>query len=101
MGQNHSSDRFPTIGQRLEELPYVVYRQIAPNLIQQRKLNRRTFYRVLSGESQNLQVIMELADFLECTVDQVLDPDHFFEDPRKSSRRRTQLAERLGARLTN
>ena len=96
MYQKHPTYVHLTIGQRLEELPHLIYRQVAPFVIEEKQNNRRTYYRVLSGDSENLRVIRAIAEFFECHVEDVLDPSYFFQDPRKSPKRRSQLAKSLG-----
>lgn len=73
-----------SLGDRLAELPYVVYRELKDDVIERSGVSLRTWYNVLGG-TDNLAVISAMAQVLKCTIEQVLDPSHVFEDPRKIS----------------
>lgn len=75
-----------SIGSRLKELPYVVYIDLtskAKVAFEQKVFARQTFYNVLSGKTINIEVCRWLAGQLKCQIDDVLNPFHVFQDPRK------------------
>ena len=86
----------PNLRDRLEELPHAVFKQLSPFILVEKQIPRRTYYRVLNGQSKKLEVIQALAEFLDCSIEEVLTPNHPFEDPRFSAKASQQIAADLG-----
>lgn len=71
-----------TIAMRLRRsLPITQCRIVRFKVIQEADVSQKTYYRTINGQTSNLSVLMALAKVLKCSLDQVIDPNHLFENP--------------------
>lgn len=81
--------------ERLRELPMVVYKDLYRNALEI-GVSRMTVVNVFNGKSQNLQVLVAIANYLHCDVKDVFNPDYRFQDPRQNEQYQQQIAKELG-----
>lgn len=80
---------------RLQELPHAVYCRIVANVIESANVTAPTYYRTIKGESTNLQVIEAIARFLNCKIEDVINPYYKFQDPRPKKGKQINIVEEL------
>lgn len=68
---------------RLEELPHSVFKTLRPAILEKKVVSRVVYYNTLNGKQHNLFIYQQLSELLNCTINDVMDAEYEFSDPRK------------------
>jgi len=71
-----------TIASRLRRsLPVDQCRILRFRVVNETGVGMRTYYRTINEDALNVHILISLAKFLKCTIDDVLNPEFIFRDP--------------------